>query len=73
MYEEIGEQISLAREKRQKILLLGDFNCKIGDRINGNRIGRVHKYAAQKWTLRKVPKLTFGDKILPGLHFFIKF
>ena len=38
MYEEIGEQISLAREKRQKILLLGDFNCKIGDRIIGNRI-----------------------------------
>ena len=37
MYEKIGEQISLAREKKQKVLMLGDFNCKIGEKIIGNR------------------------------------
>ena len=36
MYENICRQITIAKEKEQKILLLGDFNCKVGERIAGN-------------------------------------
>ena len=36
MYESIGEQILMAKQKDQKLLLMGDFNCKIGERIKGN-------------------------------------
>ena len=36
MYKSIEEQISIGKERNQNILLLGDFNCKIGDAINGN-------------------------------------
>ena len=37
MYEHIKEQVQRAEEKQQNVLLLGDFNCKIGDEIKGNR------------------------------------
>ena len=37
MYEQIKNQILLAREKQQKILLMGDFNCKIGSAIENNK------------------------------------
>ena len=37
MYDKIGNQILLAKQKKQKILIVGDFNCKIGEHINGNR------------------------------------
>ena len=37
MYEAIEEQILYAKEKQQNLLILGDFNCKIGDIIKGNR------------------------------------
>ena len=37
MYEKIGEQVLFAKEKGQKLLILGDFNCKIGEIINGNK------------------------------------
>ena len=37
MYDGIETQIIRAREKQQRVLLLGDFNCKIGDSIKGNR------------------------------------
>jgi hypothetical protein len=30
------EQITTAKEKQQKLLLMGDFNCKVGERIVGN-------------------------------------
>ena len=38
MYEKIDEQILLAKAKEQKLLILGDFNCKIGKEIIGNRV-----------------------------------
>ena len=37
MYEEIKEQIGLAKERQQKIVIIGDLNCKIGEEIPGNR------------------------------------
>ena len=36
MYESINKQILRAKEKEQKLLLMGDFNCKVGDKIKGN-------------------------------------
>ena len=37
MYESIEEQVCRAKERQQNVLMLGDFNCKIGDKIKGNR------------------------------------
>ena len=36
MYQNIEEQILMAKQKNQKLLLMGDFNCKIGNVIKGN-------------------------------------
>ena len=36
MYKGLKEQIKQARNKKQDVLLVGDFNCKIGARIKGN-------------------------------------
>ena len=36
MYEHIDEQIMMAKQKNQKLLMMGDFNCKIGTVIHGN-------------------------------------
>ena len=36
MYQNIEEQILIAKEKNQKLLMMGDFNCKIGKVIEGN-------------------------------------
>ena len=36
MYENISKQITIAKEKEQKLLLMGDFNCKVGEIIVGN-------------------------------------
>ena len=41
LYEQIKNQILLARERQQKILLMGDFNCKIGNVIEGNKSWEV--------------------------------
>ena len=37
MYKKISDQVLYGEEKGQKIMMVGDFNCKIGDEINGNR------------------------------------
>ena len=37
MYESITEQVSAAKQRKEKLLLLGDFNCKIGETIKGNK------------------------------------
>ena len=37
MYNDIQDQVMRADENNQKTLLLGDFNCKIGKEIKGNR------------------------------------
>ena len=36
MYKGIKEQIEEAKKQQQKVLIVGDFNCKIGDAIKGN-------------------------------------
>ena len=36
MYEDIREQIKTGKEEKQQILILGDFNAKIGVAIEGN-------------------------------------
>ena len=36
MYKKIEEQIQIARTQKQKTLLVGDFNCKVGKIIKGN-------------------------------------
>ena len=37
MYRKIEEQIRTGREKSQKVLLLGDLNCKVGTEIDNNK------------------------------------
>ena len=36
MYKELQEQVERARANKQEIILLGDFNCKVGNIISGN-------------------------------------
>ena len=37
MYNVISKQISIAQEERQQVLILGDFNAKVGTYIEGNK------------------------------------
>ena len=37
MYKGIEEQVQHGEEKGQKIVIVGDFNCKIGKEIQGNK------------------------------------
>ena len=37
MYEDIREQIKTEKEEKQQILIIGDFNDKIGEAIEGNK------------------------------------
>ena len=37
MYNNISKQISIALEERQQVLMLGDFNAKVGIYIEGNK------------------------------------
>ena len=37
MYEDIREQIKIGKEEKQQILILGDFNAKIGAVIESNK------------------------------------
>ena len=37
MYQEIKDQIEQARQQCQNIIILGDFNAKIGARIKENK------------------------------------
>ncbi len=48
MYSKLEHQLQQAKERQQKLLLMGDFNCKIGDAIKNNRpditkAGRLRK------------------------------
>ena len=38
MRKDIREQRKIGKEEKQKILILGDFNAKIGEAIEGNKI-----------------------------------
>ena len=37
MYQQIQDQIEQAKQQCQNIIILGDFNAKIGARIKGNK------------------------------------
>ena len=37
MYKYIQKQIEEAKRHKQKVLIIGDFNCKIGNHIQGNK------------------------------------
>ena len=37
MYKEIEENAEIAQRERQMIVVVGDFNCKIGKHIKGNK------------------------------------
>ena len=37
MYNMIKEQVDKGKQKNEKIMVLGDFNCKIGREIDGNK------------------------------------
>ena len=37
MYEDIREQIKIGKEEKQQTIILGDFNVKIGEAIEGNK------------------------------------
>ena len=37
MYQDIREQIKIGKEEKQQILIIGDFNAKIGEAIEGNK------------------------------------
>ena len=36
-YNQIEEQVNKAGEQQQKIVIMGDFNCKVGRIIDGNK------------------------------------
>ena len=37
MYNNISKQFSIAQKERQRVLILGDFNAKVGISIEGNK------------------------------------
>ena len=37
MYNNISKQVSITKEERQQVLILGDFNAKVGTCIEGNK------------------------------------
>ena len=37
MYEDIRQQIKIGKEEKQQILIIGDFNAKIGEAVEGNK------------------------------------
>ena len=37
VYDAIDQQIQCAKAKHQRILLMGDMNCKVGDMVKGNK------------------------------------
>ena len=44
MYEDIREQIKIGKEEKQQILILRDFNAKIGGAIEGNKTKEGDSY-----------------------------
>ena len=37
VYQSMEREVKKSKEKKQSVLLMGDFNCKVGDAINGNK------------------------------------
>ena len=48
MYEDIREQIKIGKEEKQQTIILGDFNVKIGEAIEGNK-AQVTKKGGSNW------------------------
>ena len=46
MYNRLEEEIGIGKNRGQKIILMGDFNCRVGELIKGNeeRISKGGKY-----------------------------
>ena len=57
MYENIREQIKIGKEEKQQILIIGDFNTKIGEAIQGNKT-QVTKGG------RQLPKLANKENMI---------
>ena len=56
LYKLIAKQIEIAREKHQQVLMVGDFNVKIGNHVPGNKEtvskgGRQLKKIIEKYNL----------------------
>ena len=62
MYEKIKEQVSYGEEKGDKIMIVGDFNCKVGKEIPGNR-DEVTKSAKYLLKLEQNHQLKILNKI----------
>ena len=58
MYNNISKQISTAQEERQQVLILGDFNARVGTYIEGSK-PRVAKEGRQLMKMAK--KIWFGN------------
>ena len=59
LYKSIAEQTEIAKEKYQQVLMIGDFNVKIGNHIPGNKEtvskeGRQLKRIIEKYNLNKI-------------------
>ena len=55
----ISKQISIAQEEREHVLILGDFNAKVGTYIEVNKL-TVTKEGDNRWKLQKW-FVWFGD------------
>ena len=68
IYREIEDQAEEAKRNKEMLLVLGDFNCKIGDAIPGND-NRVSKGGRllQKMVLKKSLTILNAENICNGL------
>ena len=41
MYENIKTQIRIAEENKQYLMIIGDFNAKVGNLIEGNNMKKL--------------------------------
>ena len=68
MYNKIEEQIEIGGKKKQKVLIVGDFNCKVGKEIANNHeeVTKSAKYLL-KMRDRQNLKILNSDKRCKGL------
>ena len=68
VYQSIEREVKKAKEKKQSVLLMGDFNCKVGDAINGNK-GEVSNGGRMLLEMMNRNNLTManGTKTCKGL------
>ena len=68
VYQSMEREVKKAKEKKQSVLLMGDFNCKVGDAINGNK-GEVSNGGRMLLEMMNRNNLTManGTKTCKGL------